>query len=127
MIQKASAAALLLTFLLVLSCVSKNKYVEVESELNSTGAELAETQKKLEVYQNRNKILLDENGRLIEANEALSLELQQEKLAVLRKEEKISDLEKTRREIETNLKEQIEQKDIKIEEIEGRLREKRCC
>jgi chemotaxis protein MotB len=122
MIQKASAAALLLTFLLVLSCVSKNKYVEVESELNSTGAELAETQKKLEVYQNRNKILLDENGRLIEANEALSLELQQEKLAVLRKEEKISDLEKTRREIETNLKEQIEQKDIKIEEIEGRLK-----
>ncbi|UCD78926.1 MAG: OmpA family protein [Desulfobacterales bacterium] len=122
MINKVSAAALLFSFLLVLSCVSKSKYVELETELNSTGAELAENQKNLETLQNRNRILLDENGRLIEAIEALRLELQQEKLTVLQKEEKISDLDKTRREIETNLKEQIAQKDIKIEEIEGRLK-----
>jgi chemotaxis protein MotB len=122
MIKKISGAALLFSFLLTLSCVSKSKYVELETELNNTGTDLAQTQQKLEVLQNRNRILLDENGRLIEANEALRLELQQEKLAVLQKEEKISDLEKTRREIETNLKEQIAQKDIKIEEIEGRLK-----
>ena len=122
MTKKASGAVLLFTFLLTLSCVSKNKYVELETEFKNTGTELAEAQKKLEVLQNRNKILLDENGRLIEANEGLRLELQQEKLAVLQKEEKISDLEKTRREIETNLKEQIAQKDVKIEEIEGRLK-----
>jgi chemotaxis protein MotB len=122
MTKKVSGAALLFTFLLTLSCVSKNKYVELETEFKNTGTELAEAQKKLEVLQNRNRILLDENGRLIEANEGLRLELQQEKLAVLQKEEKISDLEKTRREIETNLKEQIAQKDVKIEEIEGRLK-----
>jgi chemotaxis protein MotB len=122
MIKKVSGAALLFTFLLTLSCVSKNKYVELETEFKNTGSDLAETQKNLEVLQNRNRILLDENGRLIEANEGLRLELQQEKLAVLQKQEKISDLEKTRREIETNLKEQISQKDIKIEEIQGRLK-----
>lgn len=122
MIKRISGAALLFSFLLAVSCVSKSKYVELETELNNTGTALTETQQKLGVLQNRNRILLDENGRLIEANEALRLELQQEKLAVLQKEEKISDLEKTRREIETNLKEQIAQKDIKIEEIEGRLK-----
>jgi chemotaxis protein MotB len=122
MIKKVSTAALLFTFLLTLSCVSKNKYVELETEFKNTGSELAEAQKNLEVLQNRNRILLDENGRLIEANEGLRLELQQEKLAVLQKQEKISDLEKTRREIETNLQEQIAQKDIKIEEIQGRLK-----
>jgi chemotaxis protein MotB len=120
--NKVSAAALAFALLLVLSCVSKNKYVEVETELDKTGARLAETQQHLDVLQQRNRVLLDENGRLIEANEALRLELQQEKLAVLQKDEKISDLEKTRREIESNLKEQIAQKDIKIEEIEGRLK-----
>jgi len=120
--NKVSAMALAFALLLVLSCVSKNKYVEVETELSNTGARLAETQKQLDVLQQRNRVLLDENGRLIEANEALRLELQQEKLAVLQKDEKISDLEKTRREIESNLKEQIAQKDIKIEEIEGRLK-----
>ena len=122
MIKKPSTAALLFTFLLTLSCVSKNKYVELETEFKNTGTELAETQRKLAGVQKRNRILFDENGRLIEANEALKLELQQEKLAVRQKEEKISDLEKTRREIEANLKEQIAQKDIKIEEIEGRLK-----
>ena len=122
MIPKVSAVTLLLTLLLAMSCVSKTKYVEVETELKNTGSQLAETQKNLEVLHNRNRILLDENGRLIEANEALRLELQQEKLTVLQKNEKISDLEKTRREIESSLKEQIAQKDIKIEEIEGRLK-----
>ena len=120
--NKVSAMALAFALLMVLSCVSKNKYVEVETELNNTGARLAETQKQLDVLQQRNRFMLDENGRLIEANEALRLELQQEKLTVLQKDEKISDLEKTRREIESSLKEQIAQKDIKIEEIEGRLK-----
>jgi chemotaxis protein MotB len=120
--NKVSAMALAFVLLVFLSCVSKNKYVEVETELNNTGARLAETQKQMNVLQQRNRVLLDENGRLIEANEALQLELQQEKLAVLQKNEKLSDQEKTRREIESNLKEQIAQKDIKIEEIEGRLK-----
>ena len=38
------------------------------------------------------------------------------------KESTISELDKTRREIEMNLKEQIARKDVKIEEIEGKLK-----
>ena len=41
---------------------------------------------------------------------------------VREKENTISELDNTRREIETSLKEQIAQKDVKIEEIEGKLR-----
>ncbi len=44
------------------------------------------------------------------------------KEVVRQKEYTISELDKTRREIETSLKEQIAQKDVKIEEIEGKLR-----
>jgi chemotaxis protein MotB len=81
-----------------------------------------EDSKKISVLQERNRILLDENGRLIEAVDDLKLELQQEKLAVRKKERKISELDKTRKEIEFGLKEQIKQKDVKLEEIEGKLK-----
>jgi chemotaxis protein MotB len=43
-------------------------------------------------------------------------------MAVQQKEGEISELEKTRREIESSLKDQIAQKDIKLEEIEGKLK-----
>ncbi|MFB3062122.1 MAG: OmpA family protein [Candidatus Binatia bacterium] len=52
----------------------------------------------------------------------LTLDLGLTQAMIREKENTISDLDKTRREIETSLKEQIAQKDIKIEEIEGKLR-----
>jgi len=52
----------------------------------------------------------------------LRTDLGQTKSLVEQKENTISELDKTRREIENSLKEQIAQKDVKIEEIEGKLR-----
>jgi chemotaxis protein MotB len=73
--------------------------------------------------------LVDENNRylsMIESQkstiEGLQGELEKERAVVQQKEKKISDLEKTRHEIETSLKEQIAKKNIKIEEIEGKLK-----
>ncbi len=52
----------------------------------------------------------------------LRLDLGLTQAMIREKENTILDLDKTRREIETSLKEQIAQKDVKIEEIEGKLR-----
>jgi len=52
----------------------------------------------------------------------LRLDLGQTQGVVRQKELAISELDRTRREIETSLKEQIAQKDVKIEEIEGMLK-----
>ena len=122
MLNRLSVVVLCLVLFSFLSCVSKNKYVELETELNKSQAQSVEDSKKMSVLHERNRILLDENRRLIEAVDDLKLELQQEKLAVQKKEREISELDKTRKEIESGLKEQIEQKDIKLEEIEGKLK-----
>ena len=122
MLRWISAVAWCLAFFFLLSCVSKNKYLELEGELNKSQTQKAEVSKQLDVLHARNKILLDENRRLIQAIDDLKLELQQEQLAVVQKEREISELDKTRKEIEAGLREQIAQKDIKLEEFEGKLK-----
>lgn len=107
--------ALCLIFLLFFSCVSKSKYIDLETELSRTEAQLEEGRQK-------NANLQDRNRRLSNTVEDLKLELALEKLTVQQKESEISELDKTRREIESSLEEQIEQRDIKIEEIEGKLK-----
>ena len=62
------------------------------------------------------------NRSLSETIESLKFELREEKRVVQKKETVISELERTRRDIEISLKEQIAQKDIKLEEIEGKLK-----
>ncbi len=52
----------------------------------------------------------------------LRLDLGLTQAVVREKENTISELDRIRREIETSLKEQIAQKDVKIEQIEGKLR-----
>lgn len=73
--------------------------------------------------------LVDENNRYLSMIESqkdsivgLQNELEKERAVVQQKDKKISDLEKTRAEIENSLKDQIAQKNIKIEEIEGKLK-----
>ena len=122
MINRLSLIVLCSVLFSISSCVSKSKYVELETELNKSQAQSVEDSKKMAVLQQRNRILLDENRRLIEAVDDLKFELQQEKMTVQKKEREISELDKTRKEIESDLKEQIEQKDIKLEEIEGKLK-----
>ena len=119
MFKKITLISLGLSLLMVFSCVSKSKYVELENRSNETQAQLEQDKTNLQTQLSK---LQSENNRLSETIEGLKTELRQEKLAVQKKEGEISELEKTRREIESSLKEQIAQKDIKLEEIEGRLK-----
>jgi len=119
MLKNISCISLSLSLLLVFSCVSKNKYLELETRMNKTQAQLQEDKRNLQA---QNDKLRSKNIRLSDTIEDLKLELRQEKLAVLQKESEVSELERTRREIEFSLKEQIAQKDIKLEEVEGKLK-----
>lgn len=161
MFNNASLYTLCIICLFLSACVSKDKYVELETSLNS---QLKERNESLSDLQVRHNELQSEKEQLLATIEDFKLNLGQarsdiqqkaiiiEELtlslgkaqsvirqkdstigkltldlgltqAMIReKENTISDLDKTRREIETSLKEQIAQKDIKIEEIEGKLR-----
>jgi chemotaxis protein MotB len=119
MLKKLSFIALSFSILFVLSCVSKSKYVDLETSSNATQAQLEEDKKGLQAQIDK---LQSENKGLLESIEGLKLELKQERMAIKKKEKKISEMDKTRQEIETSLKKQILQKDIKIEEFEGKLK-----
>jgi chemotaxis protein MotB len=119
MFKKITWISLGLFLLLVSSCVSKNKYVELENRSNETQTQLEQDKRNLQTEISK---LQSENNRLSDTVEGLKMELRQEKLAVQQKEGEISELERTRREIESSLKDQIAQKDIKLEEIEGKLK-----
>jgi len=119
MFKKISFISLSLSLLLVFSCVSKNKYLELETRSNETQAQLEQDKRNLQAQISK---LQSENNRLSGTIEGLKMELRQEQMAVQQKEGEISELEKTRREIESSLKDQIAQKDIKLEEIEGKLK-----
>jgi chemotaxis protein MotB len=106
MFKKVSFIALCLPFILLSACVQKSKYVELEAAHNQT-------------QQNRYlNTIEDQKGTI----EGLENKLENERAVVEQKDKEISDLEKTRQEIENSLKEQIAQKNIKIEEIEGKLK-----
>jgi chemotaxis protein MotB len=119
MFKKISFISLSLSLLLFFSCVSKNKYVELETRSNETQAQLEQDKRNLQAQISK---LHSENNRLLDTIEDLKMELKQEKLTVQQKEREVSELDKTRMEIESSLKEQIAQKDIKLEEIEGKLK-----
>ena len=122
MFNKVSFIALCLLFILLSACVSQSKYVELEADLNQTQEQLQGENKKVADLREQISNLVSENYRLLNTIEGLKLELKQEKMTVQQKEKEVSELDRTRREIETSLKEQIAQKDIKLEEIEGKLK-----
>ena len=103
--------------------------MELETAHNQTQQQLETENKTVADLREQVSKLVDENNRYLNtiedqksAIEGLENELGKERSVVQQKEKKISDLEKTRHEIETSLKEQIAQKNIKIEEIEGKLK-----
>ena len=129
MFKKVSLIALCLPLILLAACVQKSKYVELETDLNHTHELFQAENKKVADLRGHVAKLEDENNRHLNTIEAqkntikgLEGDLEKERSVVQQKDEKISDLEKTRAEIETSLKEQIAQKNIKIEEIEGKLK-----
>jgi chemotaxis protein MotB len=119
MFKKLSVIALCLSLILLSACVSKKEYLALETKSNQTQAQLELDKENLQAQISK---LNSENNRLLDTVEGLKAELNQEKLAVQQKEREVSELDKTRMEIESSLKEQIAQKDIKLEEIEGKLK-----
>ena len=101
--------------LLFLSCVSKGKYLELETDLQNTKQNLEQEQKNLADLEGR-------YNNLEKASHDLDLKLKKEKTVVKKKTKVISDLEDTKKKIEAGLKEQIANQQIKIEEIEGKLK-----
>jgi chemotaxis protein MotB len=122
MFNKVSFIALCLPFILLSACVQKSKYVELESDLNQTQQQLQMENKTVADLREQVSTLVNENNRYLNTIESLKGELEKESSVVQQKDKEISDLEKTRKEIETSLKEQIAQKNIKIEEFEGKLK-----
>jgi len=101
--------------LLFLSCVSKGKYLELETDLQNTQQSLEQEKKSLADLQGR-------YNNLENVSRDLDLKLKKEKVVVKEKAKVISDLEDTKKKIEEGLKEQIANQQIKIEEIEGKLK-----
>ena len=129
MFKKVSFIALCLPFILLSACVQKSKYVELEAAHNQTQQELQVENKKVADLREQVSKLVGENNRYLNTIEdqkgtieGLENKLENERAVVEQKDKEISDLEKTRQEIENSLKEQIAQKNIKIEEIEGKLK-----
>jgi len=122
MFKKVSFIALCLPFILLSACVQKSKYVELEADLNQTQQELQVENKTVADLREQVSTLVNENNRYLNTIESLKGELEKERSVVQQKDKKISDLERTRAEIENSLKDQIAQKNIKIEEIEGKLK-----
>ncbi len=108
--------------LLFLSCVSKGKYLDLETDLQNTQQKLEQNQKDLANLQDKHSDLENEKQNLVQASRDLNLKLQKEKAVVKEKTKVISDLEDTKKKIEEGLKEQIANQQIKIEEIEGKLK-----
>ena len=104
MSKKFMFFALSLSILLVFSCVSKNKYVELENQANTTRERLEQ-----------------ENKSLSNQVAQLERELDKERTTVEVQKKEISELDQTRQEIESNLKSQIASKEVRIQEIEGKL------
>jgi peptidoglycan hydrolase CwlO-like protein len=105
MFKKKSFIFLSLSLLLVFSCVSKSKYVELENRSNQNQTQLEQDKRNLQAqleqdkrnFQEQISKLQSENNSLSNTIEALKADLRQEKLSVQQKEGQISELERTRR------------------------------
>jgi chemotaxis protein MotB len=118
------------------ACVSKSKYLELESDLIETqrSSELTnenllavqsqknDLEKKYAKLQFENGILQDRNQNLSEEVARISENLRSEQTRVEEKDQVIQELQDTRRRIEAGLKEQIEAQEIRIEEMKGKLK-----
>ena len=93
--------------LLFLSCVSKGKYLELETDLQNSQQKLEQNQKELTDLQDKHANLENEKQNLVQARRDLDLKLKKEKAVVKKKTKVISDLEDTKNKIEAGLKEQI--------------------
>ena len=118
------------------ACVSKSTYLELESDLIETQrtAEMTnenliavqtqkiDLEKDYAKLQSENQVLQERNTNLNERVEGLSDKLNNERTLIEEQDKVIQDLQYTRQRIETGLKEQIAAQEIRIEEMEGKLK-----
>jgi chemotaxis protein MotB len=118
------------------ACVSKSKYLELESDLVETqrSAEMinenlitvqskkTDLEKDYETMRSVNVVLEDRNRELNERVSTLSDTLKNERSLIQEQDQVIQELQYTRQKIEAGLKEQIEAQEIRIEEMEGKLK-----
>jgi chemotaxis protein MotB len=125
-----------LSAVLISACVSKSKYLDLESDLVETRRQAEVRAKDLEGLQQKynaleaenrelqNRIALQEteSTRLASLTADLKTRLHEQRTELEEKEQVIQQLVTTRRQIEDSLKDQIASQQIKIEEMAGRLK-----
>ncbi|UCH21448.1 MAG: OmpA family protein [Deltaproteobacteria bacterium] len=114
---------------LLSACVSKGKYLELESDLVETRQQAEDSDKDLQSLQAKyNSLeanyrdLENKNLQLANRVDNLTGELKKERKVLQEKDQALKELEDTRRKIETGLKEQLAAQVIKLEEVEGKLK-----
>ena len=133
MCWRKSLFLLCLLLLLLSGCVSKNKYLVLEAKLDDTQQKLILAEDRLTyTEESREKCidsLADCQGRLKEETKKLSQEirdiqtdLQERESTIAAQTAVIRQLHTTKEKIESSLREQIEAQEIKLEEIEGKLK-----
>ena len=133
MYRKPSLFVLCSLLLLLSACVSKSKYVQLEAEHADAKHKLKYTETRLDYTdESREKCmdsLADCQGRfkekklqLSEEMEGLQVSLEESQSTIDKQKKVIRDLHATRTKIESSLKKQIENQEIKLEEIEGKLK-----
>ena len=122
--------------LLLPACVSKSKYLQLESELARTNENLSYTESRLSYteesrekcmdsladFQGRLKEKEGEKVQLSEKVEDLKYDIEMKESTIEEQTKVIRGLHATKEKIESSLQEQIEAQEVKIEEIEGKLK-----
>jgi len=136
MFNKRSLLVFCSIALLLSACVSRSKYIQLESELARTNENLSYTNSRLSYteksrekcmdsladFQGRIKEKEDEKIQLSEKMEDLKYDIKKKESTIEEQTRVIRELHSTKEKIESSLQEQIEAQEVKIEEIEGKLK-----
>lgn len=144
MSRNASCFLLALVFLFSFSaCVSKSKYVQLEGTLTDTRQQLKQEEQnrqegelkisqleaerqncsnELTKLQDRYSVLEKQNLATTREMEALKRDVETGRATIEQQKRVITQLDETRRSIEETLKKEISNKEVKIQEMEGKLK-----
>ena len=106
----------------LMACVSKSKYVELESNLNETQKNVATKNEEIQELEEKRKALEYQTVELTSRNESLKNSIARMEKELDEKDVVIDEMASTRKSIETNLKDQIASQQIKLEDFEGKLK-----
>ena len=133
MYRKPSLFVLCSLLILFSACVSKSKYLQLEAEHAEAKHKLKYTETRLGYTEESREECIDSladcQGRFNEKKlqlsqemEELQVSLEESQSTIEKQSQVIRDLHATRVKIENSLREQIEAKEVKLEEIEGKLK-----